>query len=70
MFEDRRGKPDRRRKRRPEAIPADGCRRRTERRCVTSQYRPGPWWLKTNYAEEILLTPPSAVDGNPKEPDL
>lgn len=53
MFEDRRVTGDRRKHHNPMAIPASGCRRRLERRDPFRQYHTGPWWLQTNYAEEL-----------------
>jgi hypothetical protein len=60
MFEDRRARGDRRKYHNPGAIPASGCRRAGERRDFFRQYEPMPWWLQTNYAEELQ---PPLLDG-------
>jgi hypothetical protein len=52
MFEDRRGRGDRRTKNRGLKQQAD-CRRSAERRNILRQYHPQPWWLQTNYVEEL-----------------
>lgn len=52
MFEDRRRHGDRRQQNR--ATPEQSaCRRAGERRNILRQYLPQPWWLQTNYAEEL-----------------
>jgi hypothetical protein len=53
MFEDRRGRGDRRTLRNRNGAPRGGCRRQHERRNLLRQYHPQPWWLQTNYAEEL-----------------
>lgn len=53
MFEDRRARIDRRKFHNADAIPSSGCRRVRERRDFFRQYEPMPWWLQTNYAEEV-----------------
>jgi hypothetical protein len=53
MFDDRRARGDRRKHHNPEAIPPGGCRRQRERRDFFRQYYALPWWLQTNYAEEL-----------------
>lgn len=50
-FKDRRALTDRRQNQ--AASPADLCRRRSERRNHLRQYEAKPWWLQTDYAEEI-----------------
>jgi hypothetical protein len=51
MFEDRRGRGDRRAPSNHNKAPH--CRRQRERRNILRQYHPQPWWLQTNYAEEL-----------------
>lgn len=53
MFDDRRIRGDRRKQHNPDAIPPGGCRRLRERRDFFHQYHSAPWWLQTNYAEEL-----------------
>ena len=53
MFEDRRVTGERRQHHNPAAIPVGGCRRVRERRDLFRQYHAAPWWLRTNYAEEL-----------------
>jgi hypothetical protein len=53
MFNDRRTRKDRRQQHRPEQIPPEGCRRLNDRRDCYRQYQPTPWWLRTNYVEEV-----------------
>jgi hypothetical protein len=60
MFEDRRGRGDRRTKNRGLKQQTD-CRRSGERRNILRQYHPQPWWLQTNYVEE--LQPPVLDNG-------
>lgn len=68
MFNDRRNSKDRRQQHRPEQIPSAGCRRLNDRRERYRQYQPIPWWLRTNYAEE--LEPPVLDSADPAEPPL
>ena len=63
MFDDRRGSGDRRKYHNADAIPAQGCRRAGERRDLFRQYEPLPWWLQTNYAEE--MQPPLLEQDHP-----
>jgi hypothetical protein len=53
MFDDRRVTGDRRKYHDPDSIPSEGCRRAGDRRDLFRQYEPLPWWLQTNYAEEM-----------------
>lgn len=53
MFEDRRGRNDRRAHNTPGGLPTASCQRRRERRNILRQYHPQPWWLQTNYVEEL-----------------
>jgi hypothetical protein len=53
MFDDRRKSHDRRVRRDPAAIPASGCRRQSDRRDRKRRYLAHPWWLLTNYSEEV-----------------
>ncbi|MDY0007188.1 MAG: hypothetical protein RBS22_10210 [Spongiibacteraceae bacterium] len=53
MFEDRRKPKDRRQQRLPARVPGHGCRRRSDRRRQVRAYDGKPWWLRTNYAEEL-----------------
>lgn len=53
MFEDRRAKGNRRTHYDPEAVPAQGCRRNSDRRDFFRRYEALPWWLQTNYVEEV-----------------
>jgi|GEM_PF-1965158 len=65
MFEDRRGRGDRREQQNREASSRGHCRRVGERRNILRQYHPQPWWLQTNYAEELQ---PPTLDLAPLEP--
>ena len=50
-FNDRRSLTDRRQ---TQSAPIAGrCRRRGDRRNHLRQYEPAPWWLQTDYVEEI-----------------
>ncbi len=63
MFDDRRAKGvDRRKRRDPTGIPPTGCRRAGDRRDLLRQYEPLPWWLRTNYVEELQ---PPVLDQDP-----
>lgn len=53
MFEDRRGRIDRRALDTQNTTPISGCRRGRERRNILRQYHPQPWWLQTNYVDEL-----------------
>jgi hypothetical protein len=64
MFEDRRAHGDRRILRSYDDAPGRGCRRGRERRNILRQYHPQPWWLQTNYAEE--LQPPLLDSDSPE----
>lgn len=64
MFEDRRAHGDRRILRNRDSDPNQGCRRDRERRNILRQYHPQPWWLQTNYAEELQ---PPLLDSEPAE---
>jgi len=65
MFEDRRERGDRRVLRTRKDVPNAGCRREHERRAILRQYHPSqPWWLQTNYAEELQ---PPLLDTDPTE---
>ncbi|MFT3931600.1 MAG: hypothetical protein QM709_15025 [Spongiibacteraceae bacterium] len=69
IFEDRRGRMDRRDQTTESGMPKSICRRKRERRNILRQYHPQPWWLQTNYAEE--LNPPildSASEPTPTSP--
>jgi hypothetical protein len=44
-------------------MQSESCRRQHERRAILRQYKPPqPWWLQTNYAEELQ---PPLLDINP-----
>jgi hypothetical protein len=60
MFQDRRSHSERRNRRRSAGSGFMECRRGTERRNILRQYHPQPWWLQTNYAEE--LDPPTLAN--------
>jgi len=64
MFEDRRAHGDRRILRDRDGVPNHSCRRGRERRNILRQYHPQPWWLQTNYAEELQ---PPLLDTDPAE---
>lgn len=70
MFDDRRARGDRRTRNNLRSIPSAGCRRKRDRRNMLRQYHPQPWWLQTNYAEELqpplLDTAPTPTE--PTEP--
>lgn len=66
MFEDRRGRGDRRALKIPGGMATASCRRKRERRNILRQYHPQPWWLQTNYVEE--LTPPVLDSEQPAVP--
>jgi hypothetical protein len=53
MFQDRRSNNDRRIRRRPAGSAYMESRRSGERRNILRQYHPQPWWLQTNYVEEL-----------------
>jgi hypothetical protein len=65
MFEDRRGRGERREQQSREPSARGDCRRVGERRNILRQYHPQPWWLQTNYAEELQ---PPTLDLAPIEP--
>ena len=67
MFEDRRKHGDRRLTQDRLNIPSAGCRRHRDRRKALRQYHAQPWWLETNYAEE--LQPPLLHDAAEDSPD-
>ena len=64
MFDDRRQKTDRRVQRDPTGIPPGGCRRSNDRRDRSRRYQAHPWWLLTEYVEE--LEPPELHDQRPE----
>ena len=71
MFNDRRTRKDRRQQHRPEQIPAAGCRRQRNRRERLREYQPIPWWLRTNYAEEVeppVLDADGGAEPQPESP--
>jgi hypothetical protein len=53
MFQDRRSYSERRNRPRVAGSTYVECRRGVERRNILRQYHPQPWWLQTNYVEEI-----------------
>ncbi len=65
MFEDRRGRGDRRALKIPGGMATASCRRKRERRNILRQYHPQPWWLQTNYAEELF---PPTLESEPLPP--
>lgn len=52
-FKDRRKSVDRRQHQTGKLMPTNGCRRKEDRRQVRNQFDNKPWWLRTNYVEDI-----------------
>lgn len=67
IFQDRRSNSERRRRRYSAGAAYMECRRGEERRNILRQYHPQPWWLQTNYVEELdppILGIPLPSDDN------